>query len=121
MFQNKLTISCLLPVTLLWSQTAFSEPKNINPLITYRCDTTADIIVITNSLLTPNEAQTFDFSDADGTYNPWDLVTIDRDRQKTLPISGSQITKKCALSSGEYTTTIGPKIFSRDIAGKCGT
>ena len=121
MFQKKTNAFYLLLLTLLWSQTAFSETKNINPLITYRCDTAADIIVVTNSLLTSAEAETFDFSDASGTYNPWDLVNIDHKLQKIFPLKDSKVIKKCTLSTGEYTTTIQPKIFSQDITGKCGT
>ena len=121
MFQNKTNVFYLFLLTLLWSQAVLSESKTINPLITYRCDTAADIIVITNSLLTPAEAQTFDFSDASGTYNPWDMVTIDHDMQKIFPLKDRTVIKKCTLSTGEYTTTIQPKIFSQDITGKCGT
>ena len=121
MSHNKTTILPLLLLTLFWNQAAFSEPKKINPLITYRCDTAANIIVITNSLLTASEAVTFDFSDVRGTYNPWDLVEIDHVKKKTSPISNSKIIKKCKLSSGEYTTTIEPNIFSRELTGKCGT
>jgi len=120
MFQNKQSLFLLL-LTLSWAQAALSESKTINPLITYRCDTAANIIVITNSLLTPGEAKNFDFSDASGTYSPWDLVEIDQTRKKTSPLKNSKIIKKCALSTGEYTTTLEPKIFSRDLTGSCGT
>ena len=99
---------------------AWSETKSINPLITYRCDTESDIIIITNSLLSPEEAKSYEFSDIDGTYNPWDLVTVDHYTKKISRNSGSKIIKKCTLSSGEYTTTIEPKIFSSDLTSACG-
>ncbi len=119
MYPNKTTYFLLL-IALFWNPTAFSDPS-INPLIAYRCDIAADIIVITNSLLTPDEAKVFKFSDDKGTYNPWDLVKIDRAKQKTTALRNKKIIKKCTLSSGEYTTTIEPKIFSRELAGACGT
>lgn len=105
---------------LIWISPALSETKGTNPLITYRCDTESDIIIITNSLLSPDEAKTYDFSDASGTYNPWDLVTIDSAFHKISRHSKSRIVKKCTLSSGEYTTTIEPKIFSSDMSSACG-
>ena len=121
MYQNKTILCLLLLTTLFWNHAVLSESKSINPLITYRCDAAANIVVITNSLLTPGEAETFVFSEATGTYNPWDLVKIDHAEQKTSPIRNSKITKICKLSSGEYTTIIEPKIFSRDLSGACGT
>ena len=102
-------------------ESAWSENHNINPLITYRCDTESDIIIITNSLLSPEEAKSYDFSDANGTYNPWNLVTVDYYTKKISRNKDSEIVKKCTLSSGEYTTTIEPKIFSSDLNATCGS
>ena len=116
----KTTIYCLLLGTL-WVNPALSEVKSINPLITYRCDTESDIVIITNSLLSPEEAETYDFSEASGTYNPWDLVTIDHFSNKIKRNRNSKIIKKCTLSSGEYTTIIEPKIFSSDMNAACGS
>lgn len=123
---QKITTCFLLLVALLWNHSAYSEPKEnntkiINPLITYRCDASADIIVITNSLLTPEEAKVFQFKDYKGTFNPWDLVNIDRANNITIPKENNKIIKKCTLSSGVYTTTIEPKIFSRELTNTCGT
>lgn len=119
MSRNKITIILLLLI-LSRNHPAFSAQKGTTPLITYRCDTAADIVVITNSLLSPGEAKTFTFNDDRGTYNPWDLVKIDHIKQKMTPIRKKTIVKKCVLSSGEYITTIEPKIFSRELTGACG-
>ena len=119
---SNLKSTCFLLLNLLfWGDLSYASTKTINPLITYRCDNAADILVITNSLLTPSEAKTFQFSDDKGTYNPWDLVKIDPVKHKTSPLSNKTIVKKCTLSSGKYTATIAPKIFSNDISGPCGT
>lgn len=98
----------------------WSDETSINPLITYRCDTESDIIIITNSLLSPEEAKTYDFNDANGTYSPWNLVTVDHYSKKISRNKNSKVIKKCTLSSGEFTTTIEPKIFSSDLSSACG-
>lgn len=115
----KTTIYSLL-LTLLCIESSWSNTQNINPLITYRCDIESDIIIITNSLLSPEEAKSYDFDDVSGTYNPWNLVTVDQHNNKVSRNSNSKIIKKCTLSSGEYTTTIEPKIFSADMSSACG-
>jgi len=92
----------------------------IYPLVTYKCDTTADIITITNSLLKSDEGVSFDYSDEDGTYSPWDMVDIDRKTANTRIIHTNKIIKSCTLSSGEYTITLEPQVFSRSLSGTCG-
>lgn len=123
---KNITTCFLILIALFWCQGTYSSSKSngqniITPLIAYRCDIAADIIVITNSLLRPDEAKAFKFSDKKGTYNPWDLVKIDRVINITTPATNSKIIKKCTLSSGVYTITIEPKIFSRELTSACGT
>ena len=115
------TITYCFLLMFAWIDPALSETKSINPLITYRCDTESDIIIITNSLLSPQEAETYDFSDASGTYSPWDLITVDHYSKKIKRNKNSKVVKKCTLSSGEYTTIIQPKIFSSDMNATCGS
>ena len=103
-----------LLIVMLWSNSALAEAKKFNPLVTYTCDSTADIIVITNSLLTPEEAKTYKFSDADGTYNPWKMAKLHLNAKVSALLKTNRTVNKCTLSSGEYTSTIEPKIFSRD-------
>lgn len=92
----------------------------IYPLITYKCNTEADIITLTNSLLRSDEGAAFNYSDEDGTYSPWDLVEIDRRAEHTRIVKTKKVTKKCTLSSGEYTITLEPQVFSRNLDGTCG-
>ena len=90
----------------------------INPQITYDCDSEADVITITNSLLkhdTDTAAET-----ADDRFSPWDLVEIDRKPDHTTIIRSSKIERRCTLSSGEYKVTIEPQIFNHDLGGQCG-
>ena len=92
----------------------------IYPLITYKCDTEADIITLTNSLLKSDEGAAFNYSEEDGTYSPWNLVEIDRRPERTRIVKTKKIIKTCVLSSGEYTVTLEPQIFSRNLGGTCG-
>lgn len=105
--------------TLLLSISAHAS-DTIYPLVTYKCDANADIITITNSLLKSDEGASFNYADEDGTYSPWDMVDIDRKTANTRIIRTNKITKTCALSSGEYTITLEPQIFSRSLSGTCG-
>jgi len=109
---------CCLVLSLPLSGTAFAE--TFYPLITYKCDTDADIITITNSLLQTDEGKNFIYSDTDGTYSPWDLVDIERMGNSNIITNTRKIARACQLSSGEYLTTLEPQIFSRDLSGRCG-
>jgi len=92
----------------------------IYPLVTYKCDVNADIITITNSLLKSDEGASFNYSDEDGTYSPWNMVDIDRKTANTRIIRTNKVIKTCTLSSGEYTITLEPQVFSRSLSGTCG-
>ena len=97
-----------------------SAAETIYPLITYRCNPDADIITLTNTLLKGAEGASYNYSDEDGTYSPWNLVEIDRRTAHTRIIRTKKITKTCTLSSGEYTITLEPQVFSRNLSGTCG-
>lgn len=110
----------LLLLALSWAQGAIAADETIYPLITYKCIPESDIVKITNSLLKSDEGETYNYSDADGTYSPWDLVEIERTSDKSRIVKTSKLTKQCTLSSGEYTFTIEPQLFGRDLNGRCG-
>ncbi|RKZ69486.1 MAG: hypothetical protein DRQ44_02980 [Gammaproteobacteria bacterium] len=99
---------------------AASAAETIYPLITYKCNPEADIITLTNSLLKGAEGASYNYSGEDGTYSPWNLVEIDRRSAQTRIIRTKKITKTCTLSSGEYTITLEPQIFSQNLSGACG-
>ena len=90
------------------------------PLVTYKCNVDDDIITLTNSLLSNEEGPGFKYSDEDGTYSPWELVEVDRKTSRTRVVRTKKITKHCTLSSGEYTLTLEPKVFNRNLSGTCG-
>lgn len=115
-----LTAKLLLLLALLWVGGAVADDKTIYPLITYECNPGSDIVKITNSLLKNGTGETYNYSDADGTYSPWDLVEIERTVDKTRIVKTTKMTKTCTLSSGEYTFIIEPQLFGRDLKGRCG-
>lgn len=106
--------------TMYMAAATAAEAEAIYPLVTYDCNPEADIITLTNSLLKSDEGAAFNYSDEDGTYSPWNLVEIDRRTEHTRIVRTKKITKKCTLSSGEYTITLEPQIFSRNLDGNCG-
>lgn len=94
--------------------------NTIYPLVSYDCDTDADILTLTNSLLSSEEGAGYKYSDEMGTYSPWNLVDIDRHQDRTHIVRTRKITKECALSRGTYTVTLEPHLFSRNLSGNCG-
>ncbi len=97
-----------------------SAAETIYPLVTYKCNPDADIITLTNSLLKGPDGASYNYSDEDGTYSPWNLVEIDRRATHTRIIRTKKITKTCSLSSGDYTITLEPQVFSQNMSGACG-
>lgn len=110
----------LLLLALLWAKGAVAVDETIYPLITYKCNPGSDVVIITNSLLKSDVGETYNYSDAEGTYSPWDLVEIEHTADKSRIVKTSKLTKQCTLSSGEYTFTIEPQLFGRDLNGRCG-
>ena len=90
------------------------------PLVTYKCNVEDDIITLTNSLLSEKEGPGFKYSEEDGTYSPWNLVEIERRPSRTRIVRTKKITRTCKLSTGEYTVTLEPKVFNRNLSGTCG-
>ncbi len=119
MVMTKLRLLILFLTATTFAAGAYTS-ETIYPLVTYKCNPEADIITLTNTLLKSDEGASFKYSDEDGTYSPWDLVEIDRKTERTRIIRTKKITKTCALSSGEYTITIEPQVFSKTLSGTCG-
>lgn len=115
-----ISTSVIFFLSMFPAQHAIAADEVIYPLITYKCNPASDIVIITNKLLDTEEGKTFKYSDADGTYSPWDMVEIDRSTKDTKITKTSRIKKTCKLSSGEYTITIEPQPFGRKLTGKCG-
>lgn len=108
-------LNALFWVSGLYVSNTFA--KDSFPLITYKCDKAKDILLVTNTLLKDGKEKTFIYSDADGTYSPWDMVTI----KNNIIVSSGSVTKECQLSSAEYVIILEPQIFNRNLEGKCGS
>ena len=109
----------VLAIALNWAVPA-GAADDLYPLISYKCDTNADILIITNSLLRGDAGANYRYSAENGSYSPWDMVEIARETDSTRIIKSSKITNSCKLSSGVYTTVLEPQIFSEDLDGQCG-
>ena len=109
----------IIAINLCWSGVA-SAVEIFYPLITYKCNIAADIVLVPNSLLPSDEGKNYKYSDADGTYSPWNLVDIDKQMANSRISKTHNLTKVCNLSSGAYTIILKPHIFSRDLSGQCG-
>lgn len=109
----------LLATLMSWTSAAAAD-ETYYPLITYKCDTDADILVITNSLLRGEKAARFEYSDEAGTYSPWNMVEIARDTDTTRIIKSTKVSNQCRLSSADYTVILEPHIFSTNLDGQCG-
>jgi tricorn protease-like protein len=119
-----MSISKLRFLTVSFASYAYiagaTASEAIYPLVTYKCNPEADIITLTNSLLKSDEGAAYTYSDENGTYSPWDLVEIDRRTERTRIVRTKKIVNSCKLSSGEYTITIEPQVFSQNLSGTCG-
>lgn len=119
MVMAKLNLLTLSFVIAAFASETFAG-NTIYPLVTYKCNTEADIITLTNSLVPSDEGAAYQYSDKEGTYSPWDLVEINNQTEGTRIVRTKKITKQCTLSSGEYTITLEPQVFNRELDGDCG-
>jgi len=117
MFGSRICLLCFL-TTLFWAGTTKAEI--FYPLISYQCNTSANIVRITNKLLPSEDGKNFAYSDADGTYSPWHMVDIENINGTPIVTHKRKIVKTCKLSSGEYIITLEPQVFTRDLTGHCG-
>ena len=112
--------SCIiLSVLSFWTSPAHAV-NALYPLITYTCDSEANILTITHSLLKGEKGAKFEYSAEDGTYSPWNMVEIARNTDSTRIIKSTKVTNTCKLSSAEYTVVLEPHIFSMDLESQCG-
>lgn len=115
----KISSKTVLLAGLFWASFCCASnalAKDSFPLITYECNSAKDFLLITNTLLKDGKEKNFNYSDAEGTYSPWDLVEI----KDNNIVDVRSIKKECQLSSAKYTVIIEPQIFTRELDGICG-
>ncbi len=104
--------------------TLFSLPvlaDEAYPIITFTCDKSKDVIKVKNEVKWGNAGKQFPFSAEQGTYNPWDWVTIEKEslgENRIVPTSKVELS--CQLSNGLYKVILEPKIFNSNYLGSCG-
>lgn len=113
------TSKITLLTALFWGSSFYASnvfAKDSFPLITYKCDTAKDVLLVTNTLLKDGKEKGFKYSDADGTYSPWDMVKIKNNKI----IDSRSIRKDCKLSAANYSIILEPQIFNNRLDGFCG-
>ena len=48
------------------------------------------------------------------------MVEIKQQNKRVMIVKTSRLEKTCSLSSGDYTVSIEPQLFGRDLSGRCG-
>ena len=119
MLMAKLKLLMLLLLLAMYAIETYAT-ETTYPLVTYRCNPEADIITLTNSLINSDEGASYQYSDKNGTYSPWDLVEINNKAEGTRIVRTKKIIRQCELSSGEYTITLEPQVFNRNVDADCG-
>lgn len=115
----KMTSKTVFFICLFWVSSLYTldaVAKDHFPLLTYECNTAKDFLLITNTLLKDGKEKDFKYSDADGTYSPWDMVEI----KNGNIVDARSITKECKLSSKKFTVILEPHIFNYNLDGTCG-
>ena len=110
-----LGIICLLAPVYTWASTAY-------PVVTYECNNAEKILKIKNEIKWDEEGRDFKYSAADGTYNPWDWVSIVpiSDGNSRLVNKKTSLVLNCKLGRDVYRIVLDPKIFNRNYDGNCG-
>jgi len=103
---------------LLYLPAAFAD--QVYPVITYTCDEKNDVLKIKNEIKLGEEGKGFIFSEADGTYNPWDWVEMEDRGQRRLVRQSKSVELICELSGTVYKVILEPKLFNPNYFGKCG-
>lgn len=108
-----LFLICTLPVSAVWAERPY-------PIITYSCDKDKDVLKIKNEVKWNEAGKNFAFSVKNGTYNPWDWVTIEDRNGRRLTRQNKSIELVCELSGTLYRVVLEPKLFNPDFDGPCG-
>jgi hypothetical protein len=120
LYKNRLIAVFFLLAVTVDGLTAVRAADSVYPQITTKCDAEANVLTITHSLLKSDNGEAPDYTTADGTYSLWDMVTVAHETDSTRIIKSTKATRRCELSSGEYTVILEPKIFSEDLESRCG-
>lgn len=117
----KLNPKLLLLLSGFFLAPAFSEAaERVWPILTFTCDPVKNEVKLKNEVKWGESGKNFNFDAQQGTYNPWDLVSLKVNGKKMLASEKSQLKLSCTLGKSEYTFQIKPKFFNTNFYGKCG-
>jgi hypothetical protein len=112
-----LVIACLLaPLHVM------ALDGTVYPVVTFECNTNENSLKLKSEVKWDDEGRNFKYSVAEGTYNPWDWVSISKiaDGTASLVTAKPPLELSCKLGRDTYKILLEPKIFNRNYEGNCG-
>ena len=112
----------LVTAGLLVAHNAMALDGTIYPVVTFECNTAENILKLKSEVKWDEEGRNFKYSVAEGTYNPWDWVSINKiaDGNASLVTAKEPMTLTCKLGRDIFKVILEPKIFNRNYDGNCG-
>jgi len=99
---------------------ANASEQRVWPILSFACDQQNNVLKLKNEVKWGDSGKNFPFNKAQGTYNPWDLVSIEKRHGSQMVVEKTRWDLRCNLSGFEYSIIIKPKIFNSDYHGSCG-
>lgn len=99
---------------------AKASEQRVWPIITFLCDQQNNVLKLKNEVKWGDAGKSYPFNEPQGTYNPWDLVTIEDQYGSQIVVEKTSWDLRCNLSGFEYSIIVKPKIFNTDYNGSCG-
>ena len=113
---NLVMACCLAPFSVM------AMEGSVYPIITFECNTAENQLKVKSEVKWDDEGRNFKYSVAEGTYNPWDWVSIEKIADDTahLVTPKAPLILTCKLGRDAYKVVLEPKIFNRNYDGNCG-
>ncbi|HEY9201561.1 MAG TPA: hypothetical protein VIQ81_08200 [Gammaproteobacteria bacterium] len=97
-----------------------ASEQRVWPIISFVCDQQNNVLKLKNEVKWGDAGKNFPFNEAQGTYNPWQLVAIEDRHGSQIVVEKASWDLRCNLSGFEYSIILKPKIFNSDFNGSCG-
>jgi hypothetical protein len=100
----------------------YAGAADVYPIVSFECNSAENTLKIKNEVKWDEEGKAFKYSAAEGTYNPWDWVSIVSvaDGNARLINKKAPLVLNCLLGKDNYKVVLEPKIFNRNYDGNCG-
>lgn len=113
------TLSIMVIFIALLAPAKASEQR-VWPIISFACDQQNNLLKLKNEVKWGDAGKDFPFNEAQGTYNPWQLVALEDKHGSQMVVEKTSWDLRCNLSGFVYSIIIKPKIFNTDFHGSCG-